>query len=107
MPRLTGGAGTGKKIIKNWDIFSFELIEKDVKLNNKEFRFDVTFDKQCGTMFIIEEIKSDEIIISQYSILDMDFDRPLGFYNDTVGFKDGLYEVARRMLMTIDSNDER
>ena len=70
-----------------------------LKLDRIDYRFDVTIDKQRGTMLIIKEIKNDQQIISQFSNLDMGFDRPLGFYNDTSSFTDGLYAVAKRMFM--------
>lgn len=101
MLRLTGGAGTGKKILKNWDLFSFNLVHVEKDSNRIDYQFDVTFGKQNGTMLVIKEKKNDSFYISQSSILDMNFDRPLGFYNDTTGFDDGLYEVSRRMLLEI------
>lgn len=95
--RLTGGAGTGKKIIKNWERFSFKLTEKLVEENEEHYFFDVKFDNQMGNMTVV--IKNNGTwFVDESTLINMkSFDRPLGAYNDATA-REGLYEVGKRML---------
>lgn len=97
--RLTGSAGTGDIILENWDMFEYELDKDAYDTNCKEnvssiYPFNVQFGNQSGYMTVA--IENNEI--SQSTVIDCGFDRPLGAYNDTVGFNQGLYKVAEKML---------
>lgn len=93
---LSGSAGTGQKIIKNWGDFKFKLKEAEVdKAQKKFFSFDVSFNNQSGYFNITVE----NGIIFGGSTMDMDFPRPLSANNDTTNYNDGLYEVAKKIIL--------
>lgn len=97
--KLTGNAGTGERILKNWNLFSFEFDNQSYTRNSQDgfenhYPYKIKFGDQIGHMNIIVEDKK----ISSSTVIDCDFEKPLGAYNDTTNFNDGLYEVARRML---------
>lgn len=93
--RLSGSAGTGKKIMQNQSNFDFTY-EGVEKANGKDlYNFNWTFGIQTGTAVI--EL-TDTGYISQSSTLNCntnkyDFLRPLGAYNDS-----SLYDVFKMML---------
>lgn len=77
---LNGSAGTGDKIMKNLDLFAFDLADSSPDF----YRFHWSFDGQFGQIAIaVKEGK-----MSNSSLIDTDissphkFDRPLGIYND-------------------------
>lgn len=97
--RLTGSAGTGESILRNWEKFSYNLDKKEYEYNRKcdyinKIPFNVQFGDQKGYMVI--SIENGQI--SQSTTIDCGFDRPLTAYNDTADFNKGLYIVAEKML---------
>ena len=97
--KLTGSAGTGEQILENWEIFHYQLDEDEYKYNCElgcanKVPFNIRFGGQEGYMVIGIENKR----ISESTIIDCGFDRPLGAYNDTTDFNGGLYKVAEKML---------
>lgn len=100
MTKLRDSAGCGNKILENWEYFKYELKEQTSLSDGTSYSFDVSFGNQNGYMSVV--IKKD--LVSQDTLLQLDgFDRPLGAYNDTVGFTDGLYEVGKRMIETLEA----
>ncbi|KLA29235.1 hypothetical protein [Bacillus cereus] len=89
--RLTGNAGTGEKILNNWELFRYNLNKSKSTIDS--YYFDIVFGNQKGHMVVFLENGK----ISESTVIDCDFSRPLGAYNDTRN-NDGLYKVARRML---------
>lgn len=85
--RLNGSAGTGKKIIKNWNLFSFVFGNR----NGDSYTFDVNFDGQIGMMTIV--VENGNVI---NGTLDCNFKKTLGIYNDPT-----LQQVAERMMLNI------
>lgn len=95
--RLSGSAGTGKKIIQNWDLFKYtytgsEPLSKDKIL----YKFDWSFDNYQSENISIE-VRPDKTI-DESSLINCqqnprEFLRPLGAYNDKT-----LYDVFSKML---------
>lgn len=92
---LTGSAGTGDTILNNWSLFSYKL--DGTKSSPDMYYFDVEFNEQIGVMQIF--IKDNKV--DQSTVIDCDFPRPLGAYNDTTDFNEGLYLVAEKMLRSL------
>lgn len=97
--RLSGNAGTGRKILNNWNLFSYVFNETKYKENCENnirhiYPFNIKFGNQTGYMMIY--VNNERV--DQSTISDCGFDRPLGAYNDTAKFDDGLYLVAEKML---------
>lgn len=88
---LTGSANTGKKIMKNLDIFRYEFIGKEDDI----YEFKVGFGNQEGTFNIL---MNGQIIneSSTLSINDKKFLRPLGIYNDP-----SLLDVAKMLMNSL------
>ncbi|MER0283508.1 hypothetical protein ABRY17_06375 [Clostridioides difficile] len=92
--RLTGGAKTGEKIMKNLNIFTYDFNPNESEAC--KYHFDIAFGKQKGYMKIIIDEETGEI--KQNTLIDCkNLDRPLGAYND-----DTLYDVARMLLRKYD-----
>ncbi len=85
--RLTGGAGTGKKIIKYWNNFNFYF----ERMEDSTYFFKIKFFNQEGYM----NIKYLDGVIKEIT-MDCNFDRPLGYYNDS-----SLGAVGMRMMNTL------
>lgn len=82
---LNGSCGTGKKILQNFDSFSYNFKNHEQLSDSSVlYRFTWTFNSQHGYIFI--QIKENKI--SNSSLIDCDkdsphkFGRPLGLYND-------------------------
>ena len=90
---LIGSAGTGKKIIKNIELFEYTL--KSIKDNT--YFFDWTFDKQKGEISIKYDSTTQKISNSSFIVSDSHFDRPLGLYID-----DTLVCVFTQMMRSQD-----
>ena len=93
--RLNGSADTGKKIMDNWDNFSYSYRGSDNTTNEICYNFDWSFGNQSGTAVIF---LTKNKCIDQASTLNCNekthgFSRPLGAYNDS-----SLYDVFARML---------
>ncbi|OAA91244.1 hypothetical protein [Clostridium ljungdahlii] len=95
--RLTGGAGTGKKIIKNLDLFKHSFNKVDEEGN---YIFNVSFGKQSGN-FVISY--NEDGVIDERSTLNMkDLDKKtLEIYNDP-----SLREVAEMLMNDYESNKD-
>lgn len=85
--RLTGGSGTGKKILKYWDDFNFDL----ERIEDSTYLFKIRFFNQEGYM----NIKYLDGDIKEIT-MNCNFDRPLGYYNDS-----SLGLVGMRMMNTL------
>lgn len=93
--RLNGSAGTGKKIMKNRELFDYSFIKSDSSAETPKYYFNWSFEHQQGTAVITLTEKG---LIDQSSTLNCDeytreFARPLGAYNDP-----SLYDVFAMML---------
>ena len=93
--RLTGSAGTGKKIMQNINLFGYTYNGSAPLGNNTLHKFDWTFGNQSGYANI--ELMPDGTI-DHSSLIDCienksEFLRPLGAYNDNT-----LYDVFKIML---------
>ncbi len=93
--RLTGSAGTGKKILQNTDLYNYTYNGAEQVGNNTLHKFSWTFGNQSGYASI--EVWPDGTI-DQSSLIDCtknkaEFLRPLGAYNDP-----SLYDVFKMML---------
>ncbi|WP_430883319.1 hypothetical protein [Fusibacter sp. JL216-2] len=103
--RLNGSAGTGKKILSNWNLFSYSFEKKEVCHTGTEetYFFKFQFDKQVGNAVIKRKLNEvGEWYIDEGTLFDStSFKRPLGAYNDTTYFNDGLYKVSERMVNDI------
>lgn len=93
--RLNGSADTGKKIMDNWDDFSYSYRGSDNSTNQIYYKFDWSFGDQSGTAIICLTPNNK---IDQSSTLNCNgkpygFPRSLGAYNDS-----SLYDVFARML---------
>lgn len=82
--RLTGGAGTGKKIIEYWEGFSFQFREQE----GDTLIFDISFYNQKGYF----NIRMNDNQIESVT-MDCGLYRPLGNYND-----ESLLDVAHRIV---------
>lgn len=97
---LSGVAGTGKKIMKNFDHFSFSYVGSEQREDGILYKFNWRFDNQEGYMSIIV-LNSDGRISESSSIgtaleASHSFSRPLGLYNDN-----SLHEVFEVALKNI------
>lgn len=93
--RLSGSAGTGKKIMQNLNEFTFDYQGSENIAGKDFYTFNWTFGNQSGTAVI--EL-TDTGCIDQSSTLNCkknhyDFMRSLGAYNDS-----SLYDVFGMML---------
>lgn len=95
--RLTGSAGTGKKIMQNQNLFNYTYNGSEKLSEGKTlYKFDWSFDNyQSGNISI--ELRPDGII-DESSLINChqnrrEFLRPLGAYNN-----DSLYDIFRIML---------
>lgn len=89
--RLSGSAGTGKKIMQNLDLFDFDIQSPENVTDKDFYAFTWTFGNQSGTAVIN---LTDDGFINQSSTLNChNFQRPLGAYNDNT-----LYDVFGMML---------
>lgn len=104
MVKLTGNAGTGEKILNNWDDFEFELINTEFKKSKRKYWFYFTFGKQNGSVTVVaKKNDNDKWYICEDTLMQCDnFPTTLGAYKDTATFGEGLYEVGRRMLVSVD-----
>lgn len=93
MVNLTGSAGTGDVIIENWNNFQYQLVKS--KSDSQSLYFDVTFGKEKGTLLIV--LKNGEI--DESTVIDFNFDRPLGAYNDH-----SLFKVAKKILDRVNND---
>lgn len=100
---LSGGAGTGTKIIENHNIFRYEFkgIEK-LKDNKIMYHFNWGYDNyQHGFINIV--VNEGTNSIDESSVMSTDkgsprsFNRPLGLYNDK-----SLYTVYKGMIQKVD-----
>lgn len=95
---LNGSAKTGKKILDNWNLFSFAQIKQEVETTSVLYRFEWNFDGQKGYI----SIRMKDNRISNSSLIDTNtttshpFSRPLGLYNDS-----SLEQVFIKMLASI------
>lgn len=95
---LNGSAKTGKKILDNWNLFSFTEAKLEVNTTPVLYKFDWNFDGQKG--YISISVKDNKI--SNSSLIDTNsntthpFGRPLGLYNDH-----SLEQVFTQMLASI------
>ncbi len=99
--RLSGSAGTGKKIMQNLNQFSFNYRNSENIAEKVFYTFDWSFGNQSGSAVIK---LTDSGYIDQSSTLNCnkncyDFSRPLGAYND-----DTLYDVFGMMLRSQNIN---
>lgn len=94
---LNGSCGTGKKILKNFESFSFNLLmEEQSKDNSVKYHFSWQFDSQFGELTIIvknQKISTLSTIWRDSSLVDS-FKRPLSMYNDP-----SLEPVFSKMLI--------
>ncbi len=94
--RLSGSAGTGKKIMQNQNLFNYTYTGSEPSGNNMLHKFDWSFDNyQTGNISI--DLRPDGTI-DESSLINCrqnprEFSRPLGAYNDP-----SLYDVFRMML---------
>ncbi|MEH2960097.1 hypothetical protein [Candidatus Merdisoma sp. JLR.KK006] len=94
--RLTGSAGTGKKIMQNQNLFKYTYTGSEQSGTNLLYKFDWSFDNyQSGNISI--KIRPDGTI-DESSLINCrqnprEFSRPLGAYNDR-----SLYNVFRMIL---------
>lgn len=98
MLKLKSNAGTGNKILKNWEFFKYSLKEEFKTQESISYIFDVKFGNQKGRMAVV--IKNGIITEDTFLLLE-GFEKTLGAYNDTVDFSSGLYAVGRKMLNEI------
>lgn len=94
---LNGSAGTGDKIMNNFEDFKYELNKKE---GSKDFfSFNWQFNEQIGYVSIRykdNKISNGSIIGTEESSKHK-FDRPLGLYND-----DTLFKVFKEMMNSIE-----
>lgn len=96
--RLTGSAGTGKKILQNANLYNYTYQGAEQLGNNTLHKFNWAFGNQSGYANI--EVLPDGTI-DQSSLIDCthnqaEFRRPLGAYNDS-----SLYAVFKTMLHSL------
>ena len=94
---LSGNAGTGKKILENYNIFRYSLTKTE-QTENELFQYDWEFGSfQKGYISIRYRNKDKKIyngsLIGTSGDSKHKFDRDLGIYNDS-----SLYELFVRML---------
>lgn len=99
--RLTGSVGTGNKILKNQDLYSYYYKGSEKLSDGTMYKFEWMFGNQLGYVNII--VDSDGKIDSS-SLIDCtqgkrEFLRPLGAYNDS-----SLYKVFEMMLENSEIN---
>ena len=100
---LSGGAGTGKKIIENQKIFEYEFKKKETLSDNKiMYCFTWIYDDyQFGFINIVVGNGTNNIdessVMSTENRSPRPFNRPLGLYNDN-----SLYTVYKEMLQKVD-----
>lgn len=100
---LSGGAGTGKKIIENQNIFRYEFKKKETLHDNKMmYGFTWIYDNyQHGFINIIVSEDTNNIDESSVMATDHDsprpFNRSLGLYNDR-----SLCNVYKEMIQKAD-----
>lgn len=105
--RLNGSAGTGKKILKNWNLFNYKVTNIDEKEGTLKVFFDFSFDETVSNGVIVQKTNQDGITyIDQDTLLiSKSFQTTLGAYKDTADFNDGLYEVGRRIIDSLESDE--
>lgn len=95
--RLTGSAGTGKKILQNQSLFNYTYIDFEPLGDNILYKFTWTFGVQSGNIGILlkpdKQIDYSSIISCQQN--SREFSRLLGLYNDP-----SLYDVFKMMLLS-------
>ncbi len=95
--RLTGSAGTGKKIMQNQNLFNYTYNGSEKLSENKTlYKFDWSFDNYQSGYISIELLPDGKI--SQFSLMgcnnnQREFVSTLGAYNDP-----SLYNIFRMML---------
>lgn len=83
--RLSGSAGTGKKIMQNLNLFKYTYTGSEQSDNIMSHKFDWSFDNyQSG--YISIKLRPDGVI-DESSLINCrqnprEFSRPLGIYND-------------------------
>ena len=87
--KLSGSSGTGKKILENLNCFQYTLKCTEEIENGKRYEFDVSFENKEGYFNII--VKDGQI--SEDTIMDIHFKRPLGAYNDK-----SLIKLAEKLI---------
>ncbi|KNY30491.1 hypothetical protein [Pseudobacteroides cellulosolvens] len=95
--KLSGSAGTGNTILNNWQLFKFKHNKTTLTEDGYIYNFDVEFNNHKGYMVIV--VSNGQV--DESTTIDCEFDRPLGAYNDTPKFDDGLYVVAEKMLKVL------
>lgn len=83
--RLSGNAGTGKKIMANLELFHVNFLDYKENL----YSFNVSFGNQSGYLTIRKEDDYIEMVT-----IDLGFKRPLGSNNDQT-----LFELAKYVLI--------
>ena len=91
---LSGSANTGKKILNNMNIFSYDFLEKnEIQDESTLYSFSWNYDCQRGKIAII--VKNSKISNDSWINTDNDsphpFCRPLGMYNDPT--LDGVFKI--------------
>lgn len=97
--RLTGSAGTGKKIMQNKNLFNYTYNGSEKLSEGKTlYKFDWSFDNYQSGYISIELLPDGKI--SQFSLMgcnnnQREFVSTLGAYNDS-----SLYNIFRMMLQS-------
>lgn len=94
--RLTGSAGTGKKIMQNLTLFNYIYNGSEALSGDKTlYKFNWTFGNQAGhiSINVHQDGRIDESSLINCAKNPREFMRPLGAYNDR-----SLYDVFRMML---------
>lgn len=93
MVELTGSSGTGKKILDNWNVFTFKLKSNEAQGESNIVTFQFSSSNQTGTFIILLDKKGQ---IKNLSTLNCNkFKRSLGMNNDS-----SLQQLAEKLLTT-------
>lgn len=96
MMRLTGNAGTGKKILANWSIFKYQFMNESILNGIYYFNFSYSFGSTKGTFVVcLKQNDNKEWFIDINTTLNStSFPKSLGAYNDCLDDSDGLFKLG-------------